>query len=201
MTAGRQPAGRPVARPAAVPAHIARALGGPPDATSDEAAEPAEPPAPPPPGWRVGERALRLLTVAAVAAAAALLTGHAWLLALACGPVVLLVLAGPGAATRGTAEGRPTRLTAAVETGPDRCFENEDIVVRVRLDFDGAAGWLDPGITLGPGIELTSLTRDRPGRRTRPHRPPLGPLEPGHRRRGPLRHRRPRAPHRAGRTR
>lgn len=158
MTAGRQPPGRPAARPAAVPAHIARALGGPPDATADEAAEPAEPPSPPPPGWRAGERALRLLTVATVAAAAALLTGHAWLLALAAGPVVLLVLAGPGAATSALAgAGRPSRLSAAVETGPGRCFENEDIAVRIRLDFDGAAGWIDPGITLGPGVELTSL--------------------------------------------
>ncbi len=105
---------------------------------------------PPPPGWRAGERTLRLLTVAALAAAAALLTGRPWLLALAAGPVVLLALAAPGAS-------RPTRLAAVASASPRRCFEGEQVTVRVELDHDGAAGALDPALTYSPGLTLTSL--------------------------------------------
>lgn len=60
-------------------AAVQRALDGSHDAT-------AQPPPPPSPGWRAGERALRLGTLAVVALAAALVTGRPWVLALAAAP-------------------------------------------------------------------------------------------------------------------
>ncbi|MBV6703491.1 DUF58 domain-containing protein, partial [Kitasatospora aureofaciens] len=99
---------------------------------------------------RATERALRLATVAAVAAALALLTGRAWLLALAAGPAVLLVLAAAGPT-------RPTRLQAQAHVARRRAFEGDDLDVRIELAFDGVAGWIDPGVHPGPGIELTGL--------------------------------------------
>ncbi|MDH6136720.1 uncharacterized protein (DUF58 family) [Kitasatospora sp. MAA4] len=111
---------------------------------------PSEPPPERPLGWRAGERALRLATVAAVAAAAALVTGRPWLLALAAGPAVLLALAAP---TRH----RPTRLDTTVTADPRRCFEGDTITVRIELHHDGEAGLIDPAITLGPGVGLTEL--------------------------------------------
>ncbi|WP_035796627.1 DUF58 domain-containing protein [Kitasatospora mediocidica] len=118
--------------------------------TDSGSGAPSEPPPPRPPGWRTGERALRLATVAVAAATAALVTGRPWLLALAAGPVVLLALAAP---TRR----RPTRLETTVTAEPRRCFEGESITARLDLDHDGEAGLIDPAITLGPGVELTEL--------------------------------------------
>ncbi|GAA1234682.1 DUF58 domain-containing protein [Kitasatospora nipponensis] len=106
-------------------------------------------PAPPPPGWRAGERTLRLLTVATVAAAAALLTGQAWLLGLFIAAAVLLALAAPG-------RDRPTRLSATAVSEPARCFEGERISVRITLDHDGEGGLIDSALTLGPGVTLVS---------------------------------------------
>ncbi|MDH6579139.1 DUF58 domain-containing protein [Kitasatospora sp. MAP5-34] len=126
----------------------ARALG---TGSAPAALALTRPPAAPPTIWRASERALRLLTVAAVAAAAALVTGHAWLLACAAGPVVLLVLAAAG-------RGRPTRLTAEAEIGPRRCFEGDTVDIRIELSFDGTAGWIDPALYLGPGMTLDGLT-------------------------------------------
>jgi uncharacterized protein (DUF58 family) len=124
-------------------AAVRRALGGPDDV-------PAEPPPPPPAGWRTGERALRLGTLAAVALAAALLTGHAWVLAPAAVPLALLAFALPQGP-------RPSRVTAAAEVEPRRCFEGEQITVRIAVDHDGEAGRLDPGVTLGHGVRLDRL--------------------------------------------
>ncbi|MFI6846567.1 DUF58 domain-containing protein [Kitasatospora sp. NBC_00085] len=109
------------------------------------------PSTPPSPHWRVGEQSLRLLTVAAVASVAALATGHAWLLALAAGPAVLLALAAPG-------RSRPSWLTAESTAEPRRCFEGEQIVVRITVRHDGRIGPLDPTIALGPGVALEALT-------------------------------------------
>lgn len=126
-----------------------RALGG-----RQWAGEPSEPPPPPPPGWRVGERALGWATVSVTALVAALLSGHAWLLAPAAAPLVLLALSLP----RGP---RPERVETAVEVTPFRCFEGESVTARVTLAHDGVAGRLDPGITLGPGVHLDHLTVGR----------------------------------------
>ncbi|MEY9946090.1 DUF58 domain-containing protein [Kitasatospora sp. GAS1066B] len=106
-------------------------------------------PPPPPPGWRASERTLRLLTVAAVATVAALLTGHAWLFALAAGPAVLLAVATPGRT-------RPTRIDAEAQVTTRRCFEGEQVTARISVRHDGAAGLLDPAPLLGPGIVLTA---------------------------------------------
>ncbi|WUH95388.1 DUF58 domain-containing protein [Streptomyces sp. NBC_00433] len=125
------------------PAALDRALGGVTGA-------PTEPPPAAPPGWRAGERTLRYGTVAAVAVAAALLTGHAWLLAAAAAPLALLALALP-------AGRRPRHLTPAVDVQPRRCFEGERVTATVTLAHDGAAGRLDPGVTLGPGVRLDDL--------------------------------------------
>ncbi|MFF2040959.1 DUF58 domain-containing protein [Kitasatospora sp. NPDC058170] len=108
------------------------------------------PSSPPPPHWRAGERTLRLLTVTAVAAAAALATGHPWLLALAAAPAVLLALAAPGAAG-------PPRLSLTTTAEPQRCFEGERITVRTTVHHDGRIGPLDPVISLGPGLVLESV--------------------------------------------
>ncbi|MFI0723738.1 DUF58 domain-containing protein [Streptomyces sp. NPDC021224] len=132
-------------------AAVERALGGR-DASDGG---PTEPPSPPPPGWRASEGALRYATVAAVAVAAALVTGHAWLLAAAAAPLALLALALPA----GT---RPRRIDPAVDVQPRRCFEGEQLTVTITLGLDGAAGRLDPGVTPGPGLRLDEL---RPGPR------------------------------------
>jgi uncharacterized protein (DUF58 family) len=130
-----------------VPPSVARALGG-------HRVAPAEPPQEPPPRWRIGERALRYGTVAAVALAAALVTGHAWLLAMAAGPLVLLALAAPLA-------DRPRRIEATAEVGPRRCFEGEQVTARIAVAHDAEVGRLDPGVTLGPGVRLDALTVGR----------------------------------------
>ncbi|MFF9190395.1 DUF58 domain-containing protein [Streptomyces rochei] len=125
----------------------------PPDAGVVRALEgrtaPAQPPPPPPAGPRPGERTLRLLTVAVVALSAALLTGRAWLLALAAVPLVLLALALPRAYVR------RVETTATVE--PGRCFEGDAVTLRISVAHDGDAVRLDPGVTLGPGLRLDEV--------------------------------------------
>ncbi|MBB4789829.1 DUF58 domain-containing protein [Streptomyces nodosus] len=130
----------PASRAAAA---VRRALDGRQEVT-------AEPPPPPPPGWRPGERALRLGTLAVVALSAALVTGRPWVLALAAGPLVLLALALPSGR-------RPDAVTAEVEVAPRRCFEGEQVTVRIAVAYDGEAGRLDPGVTLGHGVRLDHL--------------------------------------------
>ncbi|WP_395298034.1 DUF58 domain-containing protein [Kitasatospora hibisci] len=109
------------------------------------------PTTPPSPHWRPAEQTVRLLTVATAAAAAALATGHAWLLALAAGPAVLLVLAAPGGS-------RPTTLATTATVAPRRCFEGERITARIEVEHDGRIGPLDPTVILGPGLALEALT-------------------------------------------
>ncbi|MGW0817979.1 DUF58 domain-containing protein [Streptomyces viridiviolaceus] len=125
----------------------------PPNAAAVRALEgrtsPAQPPPPPPGGPRPGERTLRLLTVAVVALCAALLTGHAWLLALAAAPLVLLALALPRT--------YPRRIETSTTVEPSRCFEGDTITVRVSVAHDGGAVRLDPGVTLGPGLRLDEV--------------------------------------------
>ncbi|MFJ3823436.1 DUF58 domain-containing protein [Streptomyces nodosus] len=130
----------PASRAAAA---VRRALDGRQEVT-------AEPPPPPPPGWRPGERALRLGTLTVVALSAALVTGRPWVLALAAGPLVLLALALPSGR-------RPDAVTAEVEVEPRRCFEGERVTVRIAVAYDGEAGRLDPGVTLGHGVRLDHL--------------------------------------------
>ncbi|WP_405577415.1 DUF58 domain-containing protein [Streptomyces sp. NBC_01190] len=129
---------------------VERALGGP----QSEATGMAEPPLPPPAGWRAGERALRYGTVAAVAVAAALVTGRPWLLALAAGPLTLLALALPQ-------QPRAARLAAEVDIDARRCFEGEQVVARITVTHDGGDGRLDPGVALGPGVRLDHLAVGR----------------------------------------
>ncbi|MEU9517562.1 DUF58 domain-containing protein [Streptomyces sp. NPDC048224] len=138
------PATGPAPRP--VPsAAVVRALEG--------RTSPAQPPHPPPGGPRPGERTLRLLTVAVVALAAALLTGRAWLLALAAAPLVLLALALPRAHAR--------RVETSTTVEPRRCFEGDTVTVRVEVAHDGDAVRLDPGVTLGPGLRLDEVVVGR----------------------------------------
>ncbi|MFD7079974.1 DUF58 domain-containing protein [Streptomyces sp. NPDC059918] len=124
-------------------AAVQRALDGSHDVTT-------QPPPPPPPGWRAGERALRLATLAVVALAAALVTGRPWVLALAVTPLVLLALALPSGP-------RPEAVTAEAEVKPRRCFEGEQVTVRIAVAYEGEAGRLDPGVTLGHGVRLDRL--------------------------------------------
>ncbi|MQS15822.1 DUF58 domain-containing protein [Streptomyces kaniharaensis] len=109
------------------------------------------PDSPPSPHWRADERTLRLLTVATAGAGAALLTGHAWLLALAAGPAVLLALASPG-------HTRPTRLSVEAAVEPRRCFESEHVTVRITVGHDGHIGPPEPTVALGPDVALDALT-------------------------------------------
>ncbi|MFF9002047.1 DUF58 domain-containing protein [Streptomyces achromogenes] len=110
----------------------------------------AQPPPPPPPGWRASERALGWGTLAVVALAAALVTGRPWVLALAAAPMVLLALALPSGP-------RPKAVTAEAKVEPRRCFEGEQVTVRITLSYDGEPARLDPGITLGHGVRLDHL--------------------------------------------
>ncbi|WP_435174338.1 DUF58 domain-containing protein [Actinacidiphila sp. bgisy145] len=124
-------------------AAVRRALDGRHDGTAD-------PPPPPPPGWRVGERVLRLGTLAVVALAAALVTGRPWVLALAAAPLALIALTLPSGP-------RPEAVTAEAEVEPRRCFEGEQLRVRITVSYDGESGRLDPGVTLGHGVGLDHL--------------------------------------------
>ncbi|WP_329128792.1 DUF58 domain-containing protein [Streptomyces sp. NBC_01476] len=126
---------------------VERALGGPQSGTGT----PAEPPPAPPTGWRAGERTLRYGTVAAVALAAALVTGRPWLLALAAGPLTLLALALPH-------QPRARQVAVTVDVQGRRCFEGEQVTARITVAHDGGPGRLDPGVTLGPGVRLDHLT-------------------------------------------
>ncbi|WP_353945925.1 DUF58 domain-containing protein [Streptomyces sp. HUAS MG91] len=136
MTAPRIPDG---GRPSAA---VLRALEG--------RTAPGQAPPPPPPGPRPGERTLRLLTVAAVALAAALLTGRAWSAALAAGPLVLLALSLPRA--------YPRRVEATADVTPRRCFEGDTVTLRIDVAHDGGEVRLDPGVTLGPGVRLDEVS-------------------------------------------
>ncbi|WP_107397949.1 DUF58 domain-containing protein, partial [Streptomyces acidiscabies] len=79
-----------------------------------------------------------------------LLTGRPWVLALAATPLVLLALALPGGP-------RPENMTAEVEVEPRRCFEGEQVTVRITLSYDGAPARLDPGVALGHRVRLDHL--------------------------------------------
>ncbi|MER7192926.1 DUF58 domain-containing protein [Streptomyces flaveolus] len=128
----------PAPRPSAA---VVRALEG--------RTSPTQPPRTPPGGPRPGERTLRLLTVAVVAMSAALLTGRAWLLALAAAPLVLLAFALPRAYAR--------RIETSLTVEPRRCFEGDTVTVRISVAHDGGAVRLDPGVTLGPGLRLDEV--------------------------------------------
>ncbi|MEU6103997.1 DUF58 domain-containing protein [Streptomyces flaveolus] len=128
----------PAPRPSAA---VVRALEG--------RTSPTRPPRTPPGGPRPGERTLRLLTVAVVALSAALLTGRAWLLALAAAPLVLLALALP--------RGYARRVEASLTVEPRRCFEGDTVTVRISVAHDGSGVRLDPGVTLGPGLRLDEV--------------------------------------------
>ncbi|WP_318216853.1 DUF58 domain-containing protein [Streptomyces sp. SCL15-6] len=128
----------PAPRPSAA---VVRALEG--------RTSPTQPPRTPPGGPRPGERTLRLVTVALVAMSAALLTGRAWLLALAAAPLVLLALALPRAYAR--------RVETSLTVEPRRCFEGDTVTVRISVAHDGGAVRLDPGVTLGPGLRLDEV--------------------------------------------
>lgn len=129
------------------PDAVRRALGQGRPATAD-----AEAPTARPEGWRPSERALRLLTVLVAAVAAAVITGQPWLLALAAGPGCLLVFSGAGGSGS-----RPSRTRAEVLVPGRRCFEGELISASVTADFDGTVGWIDPGVSPGPGAELVAV--------------------------------------------
>ncbi|MFC8422201.1 DUF58 domain-containing protein [Streptomyces sp. NPDC057236] len=128
----------PVPRPSAAVVRALEGRGGP-----------AQPPPPPPGGPRPGERTLRLLTVAVVALSAALLTGRAWLLALAAVPLVLLALALPRTYAR--------RVETSATVEPERCFEGDTVTLRIAVAHDGGSVRLDPGVTLGPGLRLDEV--------------------------------------------
>ncbi|QMU75779.1 DUF58 domain-containing protein [Streptacidiphilus sp. PB12-B1b] len=127
------------------PPEVLRALGN--DAGGLSA---AEAPSPRPTGWRAGPRTLRLATLVGVAALLAVATGRPWLLALAAGPLCLLVLSASGGP-------RPEEVQAVADVPARRCFVGEQIDVTVTAAFDGAVGWIDPGVSPGPGCELVSL--------------------------------------------
>jgi len=127
---------------------LRRALGK----TSADPLEPLEPPTARPAGWRLSERAYRLILVAACALIPALIAGHAWVFALAAGPVVWLLLAAASSP-------RPDRVTANTDVPVRRCFEGEAVTARIELSYRGSAGALDPAVYPGPGVELVRLAQ------------------------------------------
>ncbi|SEM08942.1 DUF58 domain-containing protein [Streptacidiphilus jiangxiensis] len=126
-----------------------RVLGGQPQGTDHE-----EIPGAPAAGVRLTERAVRLLSVAVAALAIALVTGQPWLLALAAGPLCLLLLAalGPHRVT-----GDPLVAGGQVHRSSLRVFEGEPVTARFQVAFAGSAEWLDPGVVVGAGCELVSV--------------------------------------------
>ena len=114
--------------------------------------DPLEPPSARPVGWRLSERAYRLVLVAVCALVPALLLGRAWAFALAAGPVVWLLLAAvPGA--------RPENVTPLTSVPIRRCFEGETMAARVELVYTGSVGGLDPAVYPGPGVELVRISQ------------------------------------------
>ena len=101
-------------------------------------------------GWRLSERAYRLVAVAACALAVGVASGNAWAFALAAGPLVWLTLAA-------RPSGKPDRVAATTQVPVRRCFEGEPIKARIELAFDGSAGGIDPAVYPGPGVELTGI--------------------------------------------
>lgn len=130
---------------------LTRALGGHPSGTAPE-----EPPSAPDGDPRASERALRLGTFAAAAFAAALLSGRPWVTALAVPPLVLLLLGWS------PARDRLRGLHASGSAASGRVFEGETVRAVVRVDAEGAVGWLDPGVHPGAGLELTGVEVDGP---------------------------------------
>jgi uncharacterized protein (DUF58 family) len=125
---------------------LRRALGR----AADTPLEPLEPPHAKPVGWRLSERAYRLVLVAGCALVPALVFGHAWAFAPAAGPVVWLLLAAvPGA--------RPENVTPLTSVPVRRCFEGEPTTARIELAYTGSAGGLDPAVYPGPGVELVRI--------------------------------------------
>jgi len=114
--------------------------------------DPLEPPVQGPVGWRLSERAHRLVLVTACALVPGLVTGHAWAFALAAGPVVWLLLGSSPA-------GRPDPVTVRTLVPVRRCFEGESLTARIALSYPGSAGGLDPAVYPGPGVELVRLSR------------------------------------------
>jgi uncharacterized protein (DUF58 family) len=131
--------------PGGLPPEVRRALGNDAGGVHD-----TEAPSPRPTGWRSGPRTLRLATLVAVAALLAVATGQPWLLAVAAGPLCLLALSASGGS-------RPDRVEAVADVPARRCFVGEPIAATVTVSFDGAVGWIDPGVSPGPGSELVSL--------------------------------------------
>lgn len=48
-------------------------------------------------------------------------------------------------------------MTVEAEAEPLRCFEGEQVTVRITLSYDGEPARLDPGVTLGHGVRLDHL--------------------------------------------
>ncbi|MBC3842179.1 DUF58 domain-containing protein [Streptacidiphilus sp. 4-A2] len=76
------------------------------------------------------------------------MTGRPWLLALAAGPLCLLMLSGGE---------RPESAVAVADVPSRRCFEGELVTATVTAGFDGVVGWIDPGVAPGPGTDLVSV--------------------------------------------
>jgi uncharacterized protein (DUF58 family) len=90
--------------------------------------------------WTPSAHARRLLSVAAIATLAAVLTGRAELLALAAPALLLLVSA--------DRRPMPQSLRLAAEVSPDRCVEDDEIELAIEVDVDHVLGQVD--LTLAP---------------------------------------------------
>jgi uncharacterized protein (DUF58 family) len=131
---------------------VARALGVQPQSTEHE-----EIPSAPQPGVRPSERALRLTSVAVTAVTVALLTGQPWLLALAAGPLCLLLF---GSLSPHRVVNEPLLAGGRVLQSSSRVFEGEPVTARFTVAFEGTAEWIDPGVVCGAGAELVSIEVD-----------------------------------------
>lgn len=131
-----------------------RVLGGQPQGTEHE-----EIPGAPEPGVRLTERAVRLLSVSVAAVILALLTAQPWLLALAAGPLCLLLFA---ALSVHRVIGEPVLADGRVQQSSLRVFEGEPVTARFRVAFAGSAEWLDPGVVVGAGCELVRVESEGP---------------------------------------
>ncbi|WP_084714541.1 DUF58 domain-containing protein [Streptacidiphilus rugosus] len=128
---------------------VVRALGGQPQGGEHE-----EIPSLGETGARPAERAMRLASVAVAALVLALVTAQPWLLALAAGPLCLLLFAALGPRR---VKGEPRLAGGLVHQSSGRVFEGEPITVRFSVGFDGTAEWIDPGVVPGAGAELVSI--------------------------------------------
>lgn len=101
--------------------------------------------------WTLSAHARRLVTVAVVATAVAVVTGHAGFLALAAPALLVLVST--------NTRSRPECVRVIATVNPDRCIEGDLISLTVVVEIDQLLGVVDMAIEARESLRLESVAR------------------------------------------